>query len=495
MPTLLEQISDLDTWRREAEEASIGHEWAEFGQQAGLPLPEDEANLKIYSKKEEQLSKLLLFLMENNVIPRDQVPDLLYFDAIAKKQRSVTSSIHKKIRDARKKELRFSGYKVSIDSWRQFNLQHLKEPDLRERVFNGLINEANENIGPLVGQFFDLIRQNYVEYDLNPIGVYCKRAGTTVEQLKEVVDRSGRLAKKPFLEMAESMWPKILGHGVNPIDDYYVWRPIVFQEFDSIFKGVEPMKLFLDIMEDMKMNAFLRYMTIDDKPRPGKYASPSCWFIKVPTIGKILFQKSRPFADATSGFHEGGHGVHFSSMNPKAPYEDRYLVHTSTAEIPSTAFESIVTDTSFLERRLEVKPKDIETIHEREIFFELYYLTFYAANSMLKIELWEKRLDVEKATDRYAELTKNYGLPLPGSYWLAHHVISMYAMYAPSYLLANIRRASLLRKIRDEHGDEWYKEPGAGKYWREEFCWPGAAVNLDSFPLTSNDYFKDSGLM
>jgi Zn-dependent oligopeptidase len=496
MPTLLEQVSDLSTWCKEAEDASIGASWVEFGSEAGLPLPEDEENLKIYSKKQEQLSKLLLFLMENSFIPREQIPDILYFDAIANKQKSKTAEILKNIREARKKQIDISGYHVSVDSWRQFNLQHLKEPELRDKVFDGIIQYAEKDIGPLVQQFFNLVRENYSSHGLDTLSVYCKLARTSAGELKDVVDKSGNYAKKPFLEMAQTLWPKIIGREVNSKDDLYVWRPNAFKEFDPLFKGTEPMKLFLDIMEELKMNTFLRYVTIDDRERQGKHASPACFFIQVPTVGKVIFQKSTPFADATTGFHEGGHGVHFSSINPNAPYWDKYLIHTTTAEIPSTLFESIATDTSFLRDRLGINQENIERIHEMERFLELYYLTFYAANSIMKIEFWEKNLDVEKATERYAELTERYGLPLPGNYWLAHHVMSMYDLYSPSYLLSKIRTASLLHKLRDEHGEKWYGEPNAGKYLREEVFGPGAAVKLENFSsLDPTHYFKDFSLI
>jgi hypothetical protein len=133
MSTLLEQLSDLPTWCKEAEDASVGLSWVEYAKEAGLSLLQDNENLKIYSKKQEQLSKLLLFLMENNFIPNNQIPDVLYFHAIANKQKSKTAEALDKIRQARKKQINISGYNVSIDSWRQFNLQHLGDTQLRQK--------------------------------------------------------------------------------------------------------------------------------------------------------------------------------------------------------------------------------------------------------------------------------------------------------------------------------------------------------------------------
>ena len=120
-------ISDLSTWCQEAEAASIGFNWADFGLESGLTLPQDKKNYKIYSEKLEQLSKLLLYLIEDGVISRNKVPDVLYFDAIENKQKSRTSNVKEKIIEARKEEIKISGYPVSISSWRQFNLKHLKE--------------------------------------------------------------------------------------------------------------------------------------------------------------------------------------------------------------------------------------------------------------------------------------------------------------------------------------------------------------------------------
>jgi len=496
MSTLLEQISDLDAWCLEAEKTDIGYSWAEYGRESGLSTPEDKENITRFSKQQEQLSRLLLFLMQNSIIPRDKVPDVLYFETIARTQKSKTAEAQDKIRDARKKEIEIEGHRVSIDNWRKFNQVHLKNPGLRRKVFDAIIKEAEVKVAPLVQQYFDSIRESYASQGLSVLDVYCKLAGITVERLKEVVDKSGMLARKPFLEMAEIIWPKVLGYGVNNIDDYYVWRPIVFQDFGSVFEKADPVKLFSDIMEKLEMQNFFRYVSIDDKPRPGKHPSPVCFTIDVPRIVKILFQRSKPFEDCTSMFHEGGHGVHYSCIDPNAPYWDKYLVHTTIAEIPSTTFESVFTETTFLKNRLGIEPSVIERMHEREKFFEYFYLTFYAANSIMKIDFWEKGLNVEKATERYNELTKRYGIELPGGYWLTHHVMPMNDLYSPSYLLSKIRTACLLRKLKDEHGEMWYDEPKSGEYLREVVFKPGAAVKLETFSrLDSNDYFKDFGLI
>jgi hypothetical protein len=123
---------------------------------------------------------------------------------------------------------------------------------------------------------------------------------------------------------------------------------------------------------------------------------------------------------------------------------------------------------------------------------ELFFVTFYTANSLMKLEYWKENLSIEKASKRYSDLIKEYtGFEIPGEYWLLHHILPESIMYVPSYLLAATRASELEVHIRNIYGDKWWTEKGSGKNLRE-IMKPGAEIDLTAFSnLNSNIFLEE----
>ncbi|MFZ0510470.1 MAG: hypothetical protein WAM14_02590 [Candidatus Nitrosopolaris sp.] len=84
-------------------------------------------------------------------------------------------------------------------------------------------------------------------------------------------------------------------------------------------------------------------------------------------------------------------------------------------------------------------------MESRNKFMELFFVTFYTANSLMKLEYWNKNLTVEEACDVYSRLIKEYlGLEIPGEYWLLHHILPESIMYVPSYIVAAVKAVKYL---------------------------------------------------
>ena len=117
----------------------------------------------------------------------------------------------------------------------------------------------------------------------------------------------------------------------------------------------------------------------------------------------------------------------------------------------------------------------------RTHFMELFFVTFYAANSLMKLEYWKENLSIHKASEIYSRLIKeNTGFEIPGEYWLLHHILPESIIYVPSYLFVAVRAAELDTYIRKKYGDKWWQEKEAGKDLRE-IMKPGAKIDLSIF--------------
>ncbi len=81
------------------------------------------------------------------------------------------------------------------------------------------------------------------------------------------------------------------------------------------------------------------------------------------------------------------------------------------AEIFSTFLERLTKNTRYI-TSLSSAIKDQNTIINKLIsrnhFMELFFVTFYAANSLMNLEYWRENLSIDKASELYARLIKEY---------------------------------------------------------------------------------------
>jgi hypothetical protein len=122
-------------------------------------------------------------------------------------------------------------------------------------------------------------------------------------------------------------------------------------------------------------------------------------------------------------------------------------------------------------------------------FMELFFVVFYTANSLMKMEFWNRNLTIYETNRLYEKLIKKYmGLEVPGEYWMLHHILPESIMYVPSYMLAAIRAAELERYLISRFGERWWNDPVAGKKVREIMS-KGGMINLNEFSKLDQSIF------
>jgi hypothetical protein len=161
------------------------------------------------------------------------------------------------------------------------------------------------------------------------------------------------------------------------------------------------------------------------------------------------------------------------------------------AEIFSIFLERLTKNRKYLSS-LGIKNNHIlEEIEVRNNFMDLFFVTFYTANSLMKAEFWHEKLSIEKASDVYARLIKEYtGFEIPGEYWMLHHILPDAIMYVPSYLIAAVRTVELDHHLQDRFGEKWWTQVETGKYIRE-IIQPGTAINLSRFSRLDSSLFMN----
>jgi hypothetical protein len=358
-------------------------------------------------------------------------------------------------------------------------------------VFDEFISKTRY-ISPVIKWRFDQMGKIYSEYSgkkLTPLEGYLENEKISYTKLIGFVKSMGNRAKKPFQEALQSISRKVLGREAEYYDDFYFFRNKVYADLGKEFAGINPPELVWRILTKMQFD--LSSVHIDTQNRKNKYPSPICFFVQVPNDIRVLYKSESPYFDLQGCYHEMGHAVHASTINPQSEYWNRYCFSMGIAEVFSIFLERLTKYSKYLSSIGTKNTLLFKEIESRNKFMELFFVTFYTANSLMKAEFWHKALSIEKTSDLYAKVIKEYtGFEIPGEYWMLHHILPDSIMYVPIYLIAAVRAAEFEHHVQDRFGNKWWTQVEAGKYIRE-IMEPGAAIELSKFSKLDSSLFMN----
>jgi hypothetical protein len=459
-------------------------------------------------------------------------PREIYLNTIESIADSKTKKLELKLHNLKNKKIISSKYKfdnvpVNWSTWRQFNSIE-KDSLKRKHVFDEFIVKT-KYIAPTIERRFSAIKEVYSDYgrksnnergrddnnnnnynnnnsdriskgsdgnesrktsktNMSPLDGYLENEKLSYSQLIQFVKSMGQQAKKPFREALANISEKVLGREAEYYDDFYFFRNRVYSDIEKHFSGIDPL---LEVKKTLELIQFdLSKINFDVDNRKNKYPSPICFFIQVPNDIRILYKTESPYFDLQGCFHETGHAIHATSIDASLEYWNRYSFSMGIAEIFSILIERLTKNNNYLESVLGIKDENI--IHElanRNNFMELFFITFYTANSLMKAEYWRKNLSIEDANVLYSKLVKEYtGFEMPGEYWMLHHILPDAIMYVPSYLLAAVRAKELDIYMQNKFGENWWADKNAGNHLRE-IMKPGAKIEFGRFSKLDSSLF------
>ncbi|MFX0172395.1 MAG: M3 family metallopeptidase [Candidatus Hodarchaeota archaeon] len=477
-------IRSLDDISVEFEEFTIQLNKQMFNQYAGLQYQKD---------KMESISKTLVEL-STEFLNSYKEPRNLYLEAITTIADSRKLPLTLEIYNKRMKVISTNTFKihekpVNWGSWRQFNAQTSNFKD-RKQVFDEFINKAQE-LGQMITERFDISRQVHSLYESSPLEIYLEREQISYEKLRDFITILGDGAKNPFLSAAEHYAPEILGKdSFEYFDDFYVARGRVYSPLNPHLEKKNPLKVIDRVLTNWGFGEDLKRIKVDSEDREKKTPSAFCFGIQIPNDVRVLFKHVSPFSDLTSVFHEFGHAIHGTSGNLSDPFWIRYLIPMSVAETFSIFIEMLMENPVFLKQEIKLADEVIQEIQDRHHFMNLFFLVFYASNSLMKLEFWKNNYSLSEASSRFQELTKRFFWEMPGNYWFLHHIMPDYDLYAPSYILASIRVKEWIEQMIDEYGEEFWKDKHAGTVFRD-LAATRASFDLSVWDMDPKPYLEE----
>jgi Peptidase family M3 len=461
---------DLRQWCQLDEATYIAETDEEYKQYAGF-------NISINSFSDQR--SLLIGAIEDIALFKTKKLEL---ELHKTRNTKIVSSRHK-----------FNDSLVNWSTWRQFNSLE-KNDSNRKEVFDEFIGKRY--ISAIVEDRFSSIKQVYREYKdvkyrdtrsngnkISHLSGYLEDENISYDKLLEFVKSIGDRAKKPFRYALNEISTRILGRNPEYYDDFYYFRNKVFSDMAISLLSIDPLVEVKKLLEYMEFET--NKIHFDTENKKNKYPSPICFFAQIPDDFRVLYKKESPYFDLQGCFHETGHAIHANSIGKNNEYWDKYRIPMGITEIFSILLERLTKNGSYL-RSLHWSGNNnvdgiVDELNLRNEFMELFFVTFYTANSLMKLEYWNKNLSLEESCSMYS-------VEVPGEYWLLHQILPEAIMYVPSYLLAAVRAAELDLYMRNTFGDKWWTEVQAGKELKE-IMEPGAKIDLSKFSKLDSTIF------
>ena len=477
--------SELHNWTREAERVIEAKNLLYFRQGVGLKY--DKRKLSRLEAQTVSHSKEFVSLFGKK-------PETLFLISALEIGYASTLKLYLKLDETRMSKIvsnehKVNGAPVNWGSWRQFAAS-TDDSMARKKVFDTFLRKTSL-LAPIVKARFDGIARAMSGLGTDPLSNYLSLERIKYETLANLVDNLGRVLKPQFRESLARYSREILGRDAEYFDDFYFFRARVFRKYQKAPPTrVDPISQIVRTMEGMGLDA--RRVKVDSANRKAKSPSAFCAFIKIPSDVRISYRKSNPLEDLTGVFHEFGHGIHASSIDPSTSFGDKHGIPMGIAEIFSTFFEILMHDENYLKFKLGVPDAVSRDLANRFRFTNLFFVTFYAANSTMKLRYWHDQLSISEASRMYADMTEKYmGIRYPGEYWLLHHVMPDSALYSPSYVLAAVRAFELKSAITSRFGERFWEDKGSGKFLLELMA-PGRGIRLEKFSKLDTGPFVSS---
>ncbi len=338
------------------------------------------------------------------------------------------------------------------------------EPDRerRERLDQARIALAEE-LNPSRLSLVELTRQAVTELGATSYRGMFDHFGFPLEALGLQCTR--------FLEQTEDLWADALDQllrdrlGLTRDDARRSDLPRVLRapHWDSVYTSAGMRPALEATLAGMGIDLHAQgNIQLDLDVRPTKSPRAFCSPIEVPGRVVLVTQPLGGLNDWQALFHEAGHAEHFAHTSPALPLEARRLGDNAVTEGYAFLLEHLVTNRTWLRRRLDVGP--VEEIARESALVQLFFVRRYCAKLLYELEL-HGGTDLVECPDRYvAWMRAATGVEYSPADFLSDVDIGF---YCSSYLRAWALEAQLARFLSDEYGNDWFANRRAAGLLRE----------------------------
>jgi hypothetical protein len=290
-----------------------------------------------------------------------------------------------------------------------------------------------------------------------------KRFGFRLDALAQECTELLRSTERLWEETADRVFRERLGIGLSEARPWDVPRLLRAPQWDSAYPPDRMLPALESSLQDLGID--LRGQAnvhLDIESRPGKSPRAFCAPIDVPGRVMLVIQPIGGRDDWSALFHEAGHTEHYAHTSASLPVEAKRLGDMAITEGWAMLIEHLVTDSAWLNRRLDVP--HVDQLAADGAMTLLYFVRRYSAKLLYEIEFFQSE-DPVSMRSRYAELlTDALKIPAnPESYLMDIDG----SFYVTGYLRSWAFETQLRDYLRSEYGNEWFARREAGDLLRE----------------------------
>lgn len=236
--------------------------------------------------------------------------------------------------------------------------------------------------------------------------------------------------------------------------------------YDNYFPKDKVVETFQKWTRDIGLSDLLAPVKIDDVDRAKKNPRAVCYPSDPPKEVHLVIKPIGGEQDYEAMFHEGGHSLHFTAVDPKLPYSYRALSNSNAlTETYAFILEDLVFDPMFLTTYLNVSQFTGAKINWQAHFVNLMLLRRYLGKYSYEYALFSKGQALGSGPSLYKKnLEATTGFIHKKENWLSD---MDGGFYSADYLRAWIAAAQIKDYLERKFGKKWFLNKKAGDFLRK----------------------------
>jgi hypothetical protein len=349
--------------------------------------------------------------------------------------------------------------------FRMLRPEMANEPDRdRRRALEAARNElTEEHMNPIYREAAALAKRAVEDLGASDTVELHRRFGFQLDDLAGQCRAVLADTEQLFEETIEPLLRERLGISLDEAERWDIPRLFRAPEWDGQF----PADGMLPALETTlgELGVDLRSqpnVELDVERREKKSPRAFCAPIEVPDRVVLVIQPIGGVDDWHALFHEAGHTEHFALTSADLTMEERRLGDNAVTEGWAALLEHLVTDPTWLDRRLSFP--DPAGFTAESAAQELWFLRRYCAKLLYELELYVAD-DIEAMRPRYVEILRGALKVEPSpTDWLFDVDPGF---YCTEYLRSWAFEAQMRFHLCERFGYEWFAKREAGSLLRE----------------------------
>jgi len=461
----------------------------------GIGLPVDEHDLDARS---EALARLYTQLLD-----RAEDPGLRYF-ALESWSEARRAPLDYRLNEERDRRLSLPDFHcaegpLTWRNWKAFE-READDPARLNQAFERMVEQSGMLI-PALEERLARTRADFATQGTTPAHTFAWREGATPEALRAFLLRVGQACRTPFQAALNALSQSVFGREAGPAELRALYLNRMYEPGSRFFiatageKNKEMEKEAVHLVRETQrafsaMGFDLSSVPVDLENRPRKYPGAFCFPVAVPRDVRVSVRMASPHHLVDMLYHEFGHAAHFSGIRAGLPFIERYWIHSGTHETFSTLFEALLHEPEFLRAQFGFGGEAARWLGEFGRFKVLLTGTWLGASALTMLEAWRENLSWAEIEARYAGHFRDFtGVSMPPGFARLEPFIASVSIYPAGYVMAVVRVAHWLKRLRGVGGEAWWRSPEAQADIREKIQ-AGGMVRFPSEWLEPEAFIK-----